>query len=148
MLARRINRDAKERGRSVDGILDQYAFSVSISPDIHQNAQVPSIREAVVRQLCATHLCACRYCKVSSLLLVFFFYLSLQIVPGSNNSVAIELITTHIRRKLQDRSNQFREKMCAPKVTPRSPSAVVDADILGLTVLPETNQLKVGLVWP
>ena len=26
MLARRIARDTKERGRSVDGILEQYAF--------------------------------------------------------------------------------------------------------------------------
>jgi uridine kinase len=27
MLARRISRDTKERGRSVEGILEQYAFS-------------------------------------------------------------------------------------------------------------------------
>ncbi|KAJ7593148.1 armadillo/beta-catenin/plakoglobin [Mycena floridula] len=81
MLARRIERDVKERGRDVQGILDQYLRYVKPAYD---NFVRPTAKYADI------------------------------IVPGSNNSVAIELITTHIRRKLADRSNQFRDKMCLP----------------------------------
>jgi uridine kinase len=35
MLARRIARDTKERGRSVDGILEQYAFLPKINVVTH-----------------------------------------------------------------------------------------------------------------
>lgn len=81
------------------------------------------------------------------LILKNFTNVVLQIVPGHNNDVAIELISTHIRRKLQERSNQFRQKMAIPhRLSPSgSPHPDVGAEELGLTILPATNQLKVGV---
>ncbi|CUA78433.1 uridine kinase [Rhizoctonia solani] len=90
MLARRIKRDVAERGRSVEGILEQYA-------DI--------------------------------------------IVPGVRNSVAIELITTHIRKKLSERSFQFRDKLARSDSLVHiltSPTGATD----NLVVLRQTPQLR------
>ncbi|KAJ7066975.1 armadillo/beta-catenin/plakoglobin [Mycena amicta] len=81
MLARRLKRDVAERGRSVEGILEQYLRFVKPAYD---NFVLPSQRHADI------------------------------IVPGSNNQVAIELICTHIRRKLHERANHFRPKMAIP----------------------------------
>ncbi|KAF7336650.1 Armadillo/beta-catenin/plakoglobin [Mycena venus] len=67
------------------------------------------------------------------------------IVPGSNNTVAIDLICTHIRRKLQERSNSFRHKMATPHMY-TSPSGRsiphYSLEDLNLTVLPQTRQLQ------
>ncbi|KAI0288012.1 uridine kinase family-domain-containing protein [Russula brevipes] len=116
MLARRIARDTKERGRSVDGILEQYLRYVKPSYD---NFVLPSARHADI------------------------------IVPGKDNAVAIELISTHIRRQLEQRSRRFRQKMAdslslEPSISrgPREPSI----DELGLTVLEQTPQLKVAFI--
>ncbi|CAE6457417.1 unnamed protein product [Rhizoctonia solani] len=90
MLARRIKRDVAERGRDVEGILQQYA-------DI--------------------------------------------IVPGVKNSVAIDLITTHVRKKLSERSFQFRDKLARSDSLvhiPTSPTASTD----NLVVLSQTPQLR------
>lgn len=72
-------------------------------------------------------------------------------MPGSNNTVAIDLICTHIRQKLQERSNMFRQKIAIPhRYLPSSSGASTpesrceDLD-LNLTVHPQTNQLKVCL---
>ncbi|KAG7451188.1 armadillo/beta-catenin/plakoglobin [Guyanagaster necrorhizus] len=107
MLARRIARDVKERGRSVDGILEQYLRYVKPSYD---NFVRPTAAYADI------------------------------IVPGSNNSVAIELITTHIRRQLQERSNRFRAKMAIPQrlhspgvVTPETKMEHLNLDVLRST---------------
>ncbi|KAF8896342.1 armadillo/beta-catenin/plakoglobin [Infundibulicybe gibba] len=111
MLARRIKRDVKERGRNVDGVLDQYLRYVKPSYD---NFVRPTATHADI------------------------------IVPGSNNGVAIELISTHIRRKLEERSNRFRQKMAIPRLYltgPSAPSGVRLKD-LNLTVLPRTPQLQ------
>ena len=74
----------------------------------------------------------------------FFFF---KIVPGSNNSVAIDLICTHIRQKFQERSNRFRQKIAIPHRYLPSPSGISTSasrrEDLNLTVLPQTNQLKV-----
>ncbi|KAI0303809.1 armadillo/beta-catenin/plakoglobin [Multifurca ochricompacta] len=111
MLARRIARDTKERGRSVDGILEQYLRYVKPSYD---NFVLPSSRHADI------------------------------IVPGKNNAVAIELISTHIRRQLQQRSRHFRQKIAASlkRSLSRGPPRELSIDELGLTVLEQTPQLK------
>ncbi|KAJ6619783.1 armadillo/beta-catenin/plakoglobin [Mycena sp. CBHHK59/15] len=112
MLARRIKRDVAERGRSVEGILEQYLRYVKPAYD---NYVLPSQRHADI------------------------------IVPGSNNSVAIELICTHIRRKLMERSNHFRQKMAIPHlyVSPSGTSIPqCKPEDLNLTVLPQTRQLQ------
>ncbi|KAL0954478.1 hypothetical protein HGRIS_003447 [Hohenbuehelia grisea] len=110
MLARRIQRDTKERGRSVDGILDQYLRYVKPAYD---NFVRPSASHADI------------------------------IVPGSNNHVAIDLICTHIRRQLAERSNRFRQKMAIPHQY-LSPGDVTPPDVenLDLIVLPQSRQLK------
>jgi len=70
-----------------------------------------------------------------------------KIVPGFNNSVAIELICTHVRRQLQERSNQFREKIAIPHLYIESDagSPTPSLEDLNLTVHPNTPQLKV--IW-
>lgn len=112
MLARRIKRDVAERGRSVEGILEQYLRFVKPAYD---HFVAPTARYADI------------------------------IVPGSKNAVAIDLITTHIRKKLAERSNQFRAKMAnsdslvhvidSPTTSTMDPSS-------SLIVLPQTPQLK------
>ncbi|KAF9468053.1 armadillo/beta-catenin/plakoglobin [Collybia nuda] len=113
MLARRLQRDVKERGRSVDGILDQYLRFVKPSYD---NFVRPTAAYADI------------------------------IVPGSNNTVAIELISAHIRRQLQQRANQFRQKLAIPHLyfNGRSGASTPDSRLedLDLQVLPQTPQLK------
>lgn len=70
-----------------------------------------------------------------------------QIVPGSDNSVAVELVSTHIRQQLEQRARHFRERMVSrqsdgflgPSVrrigAPEQPSNVI--------LLPQTTQLQV-----
>ncbi|PFH53005.1 hypothetical protein AMATHDRAFT_1730 [Amanita thiersii Skay4041] len=68
------------------------------------------------------------------------------IVPGHNNAVAIELICTHIRRQLQERSNRFRQKMAIPHLYLSnqfgSPRPDYTPEELNLTVLPQTLQVQ------
>ncbi|KAF7374866.1 Armadillo/beta-catenin/plakoglobin [Mycena sanguinolenta] len=112
MLARRIKRDVEERGRSVNGILEQYLRYVKPAYD---NYVLPSQRYADI------------------------------IVPGHNNTVAIDLICTHIKKKLQERSNAFRRKMALPHLY-ASPSGrslpECKVEDLNLTILPQTRQLE------
>ncbi|KAL1706347.1 uridine kinase family-domain-containing protein [Schizophyllum commune] len=63
------------------------------------------------------------------------------IVPGVNNDVAIDLLTTHIRRKLKERSNHFRHKMAIPRMYLHE-DVEASLDALNLTVLPSTPQRK------
>ncbi|TFY70473.1 hypothetical protein EVG20_g2532 [Dentipellis fragilis] len=111
MLARRILRDVKERGRSVEGILEQYLRYVKPAFD---NFVGPSSRYADI------------------------------IVPGKDNSVAIELISTHIRRQLEKRARQFRRKMAGTlsRSLSRGPARHLTNEELGLVVLDQTPQLK------
>jgi len=71
-----------------------------------------------------------------------------QIVPGSNNDVAIDLICTHIRQKLQERSHKFRQKIAVPSKYISSPSGASTPEVriedLDLTILPQTRQLQVN----
>ncbi|KAF9065590.1 armadillo/beta-catenin/plakoglobin [Rhodocollybia butyracea] len=109
MLARRIARDTKERGRSVDGILEQYLRYVKPSYD---NFVRPTSAFADI------------------------------IVPGQNNEVAIELISTHTRRQLQERSNSFRPKMVtSSSYSPDLINKPLENDP-NLMILPSTSQLK------
>lgn len=75
-------------------------------------------------------------------------YSTSKIVPGSNNTVAIDLICTHIRRKFQERTNQFRQKMAIPHryLTTRSGASTPESRLedLDLNVLPQTPQLQVS----
>ncbi|KIK63042.1 hypothetical protein GYMLUDRAFT_242111 [Collybiopsis luxurians FD-317 M1] len=109
MLARRIARDVNERGRSVDGILEQYLRYVKPSFD---NFVRPTAAFADI------------------------------IVPGQNNSVAIELISTHTRRQLLKRSNAFRPKLVASSLySPASINEPFENDP-NLVMLPSTPQLE------
>ncbi|KAF8591140.1 armadillo/beta-catenin/plakoglobin [Ramaria rubella] len=63
------------------------------------------------------------------------------IVPGSDNTVAIELISTHIQRKLKDRYVHIRPKI-ARGLSGQSQILVNDVESLNITLLEETSQLK------
>ena len=68
-----------------------------------------------------------------------------QIVPGSDNSVAIDLITTHIRKQLEERSRSFRVKMAhsrSPEHCLKVPPSE-DLATLRLHLVEQTPQLKV-----
>jgi uridine kinase len=67
----------------------------------------------------------------------------LQIVPGNDNAVAIELISTHIRRQLEDRSNHFRKQMASTPVDDRLSFLDGETASSNLILLPQTPQLKV-----
>ena len=72
-----------------------------------------------------------------------------QIVPGSNNNVAIDLITTHIRKKLEEHRNVFRGNMIYSPIhentdlLPDDPSETFNNADIGIHVLKESPQLKV-----
>ncbi|KAG1729668.1 uridine kinase family-domain-containing protein [Suillus paluster] len=95
MLARRIQRDVKERGRNVEGVLEQYLRYVKPAFD---HFVLPTARHADI------------------------------VVPGSNNSVAIDLISTHIRP-----SQSIDSCLSTSDGSPVSKN---------LIVLPQTPQLK------
>ena len=105
--------------------------------------QVSAICQAILRQLRVTNSPACRYRK-----LTLFFYavasnvLCVQIVPGHDNDVAINLIATHIRRQLKERATRFRPQMAAAS---RTSSPIVPAPIFwqNLSVAPQTAQMQV-----
>ena len=65
-----------------------------------------------------------------------------QIVPGHDNDVAINLIATHIRRQLKERATRFRPQMAAAS---RTSSPIVPAPIFwqNLSVAPQTAQMQV-----
>ncbi|PCH42248.1 armadillo/beta-catenin/plakoglobin [Wolfiporia cocos MD-104 SS10] len=112
MLARRIRRDVKERGRSVYGILEQYLRYVKPSYD---NFVLPTSRYANI------------------------------IVPGSDNAVAIDIISTHIRRQLDERATRFRQRMADAgplDLIPKDRKPDPDKEYLNVTLLPQTPQLK------
>lgn len=67
-----------------------------------------------------------------------------QIVPGSENTIAIELIATHIRRKIEERSRYLREQLTRIGHRDLSPGGDPTAlDFPNLTVLRDTPQLRV-----
>lgn len=109
MLARRIQRDVKERGRSVEGVLEQYLRYVKPAFD---NFVLPTSRHADI------------------------------VVPGSNNSVAIELISTHIRRQMNERARHFRKNMAVRSVDECLKLANGNSEGSSFIVLPQTPQLK------
>ncbi|KAG1895400.1 armadillo beta-catenin plakoglobin [Suillus fuscotomentosus] len=109
MLARRIQRDVKERGRSVDGVIEQYLRYVKPAFD---NFVLPTARHADI------------------------------VVPGSNNAVAIDLITTHIRRQMTERARHFRKHMVSQSVGCCLSTSDGNPVSKNLIVLPQTPQLK------
>lgn len=112
MLARRIRRDVKERGRSVDGVLEQYLRYVKPSYDTFV---LPTSRHADI------------------------------IVPGSDNAVAIDIISTHIRRQLNERATRLRQRLAGagPRdLIPKDHTPDPGKEYINVTLLPQTAQLK------
>ncbi|KAI0749410.1 armadillo/beta-catenin/plakoglobin [Daedaleopsis nitida] len=109
MLARRIKRDVQERGREVDGILQQYLRYVKPAYD---NFVQPTSRYAHI------------------------------IVPGSENTVAIDLIATHVRRQIEERSRNLRRNLARIGPKDLSPGDLKHQYFPNLTVLPQTPQLQ------
>ncbi|KIY71491.1 armadillo/beta-catenin/plakoglobin [Cylindrobasidium torrendii FP15055 ss-10] len=107
MLARRLSRDVKERGRDVEGILGQYLRYVKPSYD---NFVHPTSAHADI------------------------------IVPGMNNTVAIELITTHVKRQMEGRAHHFRQKLATPRI--HLPAVAAKFEDFKLDVLKMTPQLQ------
>lgn len=116
--------------------------------------KVPSICKTRVRQFCWSNIPSCRHCefKFHGSLRIFICWdnvvPTLQIVPGKDNHVAIELICTHIRQQLERRSRHFRRKMAAniSRSLSRGPQRQPTIDELKITVLDQTPQLKVWFV--
>ncbi|KAJ2959487.1 hypothetical protein NQZ79_g5104 [Umbelopsis isabellina] len=101
-LARRLKRDIAERGRELDGVLQQYMRFVKPSFDDYVQ---PTVKNADV------------------------------IIPrGLENAVAIDLITKHIQKQLQDRPLKHRWDLAKIDCSGDLPPNVV--------VLKETNQIK------
>lgn len=69
---------------------------------------------------------------------------SCQIVPGSSNNVAIDLLVTHINKQLDTRSLRFRNMLS--KMGEREEKLSVDQQDPGegVVVLQQTNQLLVS----
>ncbi|KAL5504303.1 URK1 [Sanghuangporus vaninii] len=119
MLARRIRRDIKERGRSIESVLSQYLRFVKPAYD---DFVLPTSRYADI------------------------------IVPGLDNSVAVELITTHIRRQLDRRTRSFRESMARSQegryntllrsLSPSREEPLPLLEKLNVHVLEQTAQLR------
>ncbi|GAB5592160.1 Uridine-cytidine kinase-like 1 [Umbelopsis nana] len=101
-LARRLKRDIAERGRDLDGVLQQYTRFVKPSYD---DFVQPTVKNADV------------------------------IIPrGLENAVAIDLITKHIQKQLQDLPLKHRWDLAKMSCSGELPSNVI--------VLKETNQVK------
>lgn len=132
MLARRIKRDVKERGRDVEGILDQYLRFVKSSYD---NFVQPSSRHADIVSYVSgpTFLAASRHKADSG-----------QIVPGSSNQLAIELLVTHVKRQLDSRSLRFRRILADMEDREGGTNKRKAAEQDGLVLLEQTNQLLVS----
>lgn len=67
----------------------------------------------------------------------------LQIVPGSNNDVAIDLICTHIQKQLKERSHKLRQKIAVPHKYISGTSTPEDFEEVDLDILKSTPQLQV-----
>ncbi|KAI6125082.1 armadillo beta-catenin plakoglobin [Pisolithus croceorrhizus] len=109
MLTRRILRDVKERGRSMEGVLEQYLRYVKPAFD---NFVLPTAQHADI------------------------------IVPGSNNAVAIQLITTHIRSQMNERARHFRRNISYRPVDKCLNSPSGNPEDSTLILLPQTPQLQ------
>ncbi|KAG1822020.1 armadillo beta-catenin plakoglobin [Suillus subaureus] len=64
------------------------------------------------------------------------------VVPGSNNSVAIDLISTHIRRQMTERARHFRKRMVSQSIECCLSTSDGSPVSKNLIVLPQTPQLK------
>lgn len=76
----------------------------------------------------------------------------MQIVPGSDNAVAIELISTHIRRQLKERGTRLRERLAVAgprslKLAHNSPNPDTIHYHPNVAALSETPQLKVRVTY-
>ena len=66
-------------------------------------------------------------------------------MPGSDNAVAIDIISTHIRRKLDERATHLRQRLAGtgPRDLVAHGSPHLNSETLNLTLLPEAPQVKV-----
>jgi hypothetical protein len=99
-----------------------------------------------LRQFRATYVTSCRHREPCADQVYASELTSVQIVPGMGNDVAIDLISTHIRQKLNERSTQFRERLCVGPDGILSPSiASLPLDQHNnLILIPQTRQLQVS----
>lgn len=144
MLARRIKRDVTERGRDVDGILEQSVLSYVGYPLVLTNAcrYLRYVKPAYDNFVGPTS----KYADIARAHLIdnrCSYSYHLQVVPGSDNAVAIELISTHIRRQLNERAGQFRKQMAHNE---RLTFIGEENNHPNLILLPQTPQLKVRLI--
>lgn len=155
MLARRIKRDIRERGRSVEGILDQFVSSAISSFEAILTDRIDiyasSSRHTITSYFLVPNM-PISFVWLIANTFVFIDSTYLQIVPGQNNTVAIDLICTHITRQLQQRSIRFNS-IISSTIGPRSPLSPLvdhralfdnqDLNRLGIHLLKQTPQLKV-----
>lgn len=67
---------------------------------------------------------------------IFLFFIAIQIIPrGLENAVAIDLITKHVQRQLNEKELHLRWDLVKSSIGDGIPEDV--------TVLPSTNQIKV-----
>jgi hypothetical protein len=73
-------------------------------------------------------------------------------VQGTNNEVAIELISTHIRQQLSGRTARFRARLATEGLEHALSPAVSSQHLWecgdNVTLIPQTTQLKVRLCLP
>lgn len=147
MLARRIRRDVKERGRDVEGILDQVGlcstpltltrFVSDLEADYQYLRFVKSNYDNFVQPSSkfADIVSSLDHCQCAA---------DCQIVPGSSNHLAIDLLVTHIKGQLDSRSLRFRNMLARladdDAASPISPKNAEE----GVILLEQTPQLTVG----
>lgn len=69
-------------------------------------------------------------------------------MPGASNSVAIDLIVTHIRRQLDARTLRFRNKLSQHASLPSTPGEVHGGELRepeNVVLLEQTSQLRVRI---
>ncbi|BEJ15613.1 hypothetical protein CspHIS471_0502180 [Cutaneotrichosporon sp. HIS471] len=103
MLARRIRRDTVERGRDVNGILDQFMQYLRFVKSSYDNFVQPSSKYADI------------------------------IVPGHHNDTAIELLVTHLQKQLDARSLRFRRELVELDSMAPTPSEVLSVQLIPQT---------------
>lgn len=117
--------------KPTDRVASRYLRFVKPSYD---NFVYPSSKYADIVRLPDLAISACR----------LTFVHRIKIVPGHDNGMAIELIVTHVKKMLQERSVSFRKRMArADAMIPKALDRRADQLLEGITVLPETPQLKV-----
>lgn len=149
MLARRIRRDIVERGRDVTGILGRVpsiiiAFCTSFLLFADQYLQF--VKPSFDNFILATAKFADVVCTFESGHFIRA-HACQQIVPGADNAIAIDLIVTHIRKRLDELRQQKLRSLLGktPSSVPPTPNKKTMPSTApeNVIVMPETTQLRV-----